>query len=200
MILWQSLRSSSMEASVIDGRQRCSWSGDDAQYVAYHDEEWGVPLHGEHAMFELLTLEGAQAGLSWLTILRKREGYRRLFAHFDPLKVARFTDKKIEQILLDPGIVRNRQKVTSVVGNARAIIRLQKEHRSLDDFLWEIGTGSGDPMMRAQAMSKRLGSEDFRFVGPTICLSFLQASGMVNDHAKDCFRYSQLIETRSEQS
>ena len=160
--------------------------------MEYHDTEWGVPLHGEHALFELLTLEGAQAGLSWLTILRRREGYRRVFAQFDPVKVARFSDKKIEKILLDPGIVRNRQKVASVVGNARAIIRIQEEHSSLDGFLWEIGTQPGDAMVRARAMSKRLSSEGLKFVGPTICLSFMQASGMVNDHARSCYRYSQL--------
>jgi DNA-3-methyladenine glycosylase I len=182
-----------MGASLNDGLQRCSWCGVDAQYVEYHDTEWGVPLHGDQALFELLTLEGAQAGLSWLTILRRREGYRRVFAQFDPVKVARFSDKKIEQILLDPGIVRNRQKVVSVVGNARAIVRLQAEHGSLDSLLWEIATEPGDALVRARVMSKRLSSESFKFVGPTICLSTMQAGGMVNDHARNCYRYSQLV-------
>jgi DNA-3-methyladenine glycosylase I len=183
-----------------DGRQRCSWCGDDAQYVAYHDTEWGVPLHGDHALFELLTLEGAQAGLSWLTILRRREGYRRAFAEFDPQRVARFSDRKVEQLLLDPGIVRNRQKVASVVGNAQAIVRIQHEHRSLDDLLWAIGTEPVDAMVRARAMSKRLVSEGFKFVGPTICLSFMQASGMVNDHSRSCFRYAQLADAQAGRS
>ncbi|MFI5035754.1 MAG: DNA-3-methyladenine glycosylase I [Acidimicrobiales bacterium] len=189
-----------MGATETDGRQRCSWCGDDPEYVAYHDTEWGVPLHGDHALFELLTLEGAQAGLSWLTVLRRREGYRRVFAQFDPLKVARFTDKKIEEAMSDPGIVRNRQKVTSVVGNARAIIQIQEEHGSLDGFLWEIGTGSGDVLTRARAVSKRLGTAGFKFVGPTICLSFMQASGMVNDHARSCFRYAELVGKQAEGS
>jgi DNA-3-methyladenine glycosylase I len=173
--------------------RRCSWCGDDDQYVAYHDTEWGVPQHDDQCLFELLTLEGAQAGLSWLTILRRREGYRRVFAQFDPRKIARFSDEKIEQILLDPGIVRNRQKVTSVVNNARLIIGLQETHRSLDEFLWAIGTESGDATTSAREMSKRLGREGFKFVGPTICLSFMQASGMVNDHETTCYRYAELL-------
>ena len=187
-----SLRCTPVGVSVSDGRNRCTRCGDDPQYVAYHDVEWGVPLHGDPALFELLTLEGAQAGLSWLTILRRREGYRRVFADFDPIKVARFSDKKMERILTDPGIVRNRQKVESVVGNAQAILRIQKERRSLDDFLWGLGIGPGNAPTRAGTMSKRLRTEGFRFVGPTICLSFMQASGMVNDHDKNCFRYSEI--------
>jgi DNA-3-methyladenine glycosylase I len=189
-----------MGATVNDGRQRCSWCGDDAQYVAYHDTEWGVPTHGDHALFELLTLEGAQAGLSWLTILRRREGYRRVFAKFDPLKVAHFSDKKIEEILLDPGVVRHRQKVASVVSNARAILRIQEQNRSLDDFLWEIGAEPGEATVRARTMSKRLGAEGLKFVGPTICLSFMQASGMINDHAIECFRYAELLEVQAGRS
>jgi len=169
---------------------------DDEQYVAYHDEEWGVPVHGDDIMFELLTLEGAQAGLSWLTILRRREGYRRVFAGFDPQKVARFSDKKIEKILLDPGVIRHRQKIVSVVGNARAIVKMQAQRESLDSLLWEMGTRPGDPRVNARSMSKRLSADGFKFVGPTICFSFMQASGMVNDHDTKCFRFSQLNKLR----
>ncbi len=186
------LRCTPMEVSVSDGRTRCAWCGDDPQYLAYHDVEWGVPLHGDPALFELLTLEGAQAGLSWLTILRRRDGYRRVFEGFDPTTVARFSQKKMERILTDPGIVRNRQKVASVVSNAQAILRIQKEHRSLDDFLWGLGSGPGDTLTRAGTMSKRLRTEGLRFVGPTICISFMQAGGMVNDHDKRCFRFSEI--------
>jgi DNA-3-methyladenine glycosylase I len=185
-----------MGAGEGDGRTRCSWCGVDPQYVTYHDTEWGVPQHGDDALFELLTLEGAQAGLSWLTILRRRDGYRRVFAQFDPATVARYSDETIEQCLLDPGIVRNRQKVSSVVTNARAILRIKDEHGSLDRFLWEISTGPGDAMTRARAMSKRLSAEGFKFVGPTICLSLMQASGMVNDHAEACFRHAELATMR----
>jgi DNA-3-methyladenine glycosylase I len=180
-----------------DGRRRCSWCGDDPDYVEYHDTEWGVPTRGDNALFELLTLEGAQAGLSWLTILRRREGYRRVFAGFDPHKVARFSEKKIESALSDPGIIRNRLKVVSAVTNARAIVRVQEEHGSLDEFLWSLGTGRGAAMTRARAMSKRLQSEGFKFVGPTICISFMQAGGMVNDHAKGCFRFAEIANSRS---
>jgi len=182
---------------VIAIRPRCRWCGDDEQYVAYHDTEWGVPQHDDHLLFELLTLEGAQAGLSWLTILRRREGYRRVFAQFDPRRVARFSDQRVERILNDPGIVRNRQKVTSVVGNARAILRVQEAHRSLDAFLWETGAAPGDPLVRARQMSKRLVAEGFKFVGPTICLSLMQAGGMVNDHSPSCFRYAELLGSKA---
>ena len=185
-----------MRVLVNDGRQRCAWCGDDAQYVAYHDTEWGVPVHGDEVLFELLTLEGAQAGLSWLTILRRRDGYRRAFAGFNPLKVARFSDEKVAQILLDPGVVRHRLKVESVVVNARAIVRIQR-HRTLDGLLWELGSAPGSGLERAKAMSKRLGAEGLKFVGPTICLSFMQASGMVNDHAESCFRYAELLDGQS---
>jgi DNA-3-methyladenine glycosylase I len=160
--------------------------------VAYHDSEWGVPVHGDHTLFELLTLEGAQAGLSWLTVLRRREGYRRVFAQFDPLVVAKFSDKKVERILLDPGIVRHRQKVNSVVTNARAIVKLANAEENLDSLLWRLGRESGDIAKDAKAMSTHLGLLGFKFVGPTICMSLIQASGMVNAHARECFRYSQL--------
>ncbi len=189
-----------MNAPTDDGRRRCTWSSGDELLQAYHDTEWGVPVHDDHALFELLTLEGAQAGLSWLTILRRRDGYRRVFSGFDPRVVARFSDAKIEKILLDPGVVRHRQKITSVVNNAQVILQVQKRHGSLDDFLWRMGAGSDEAPVRARKMSKTLSSEGFGFVGPTICLSFMQASGMTNDHAKECFRFSELSEFRGQTS
>jgi DNA-3-methyladenine glycosylase I len=181
---------------------RCSWAplGDPA-YLAYHDEEWGVPLHDGARLFEMLTLEGAQAGLSWSTILHKREGYRR--ANFDAAKVARFTPAKVERLLQDPSIVRNRLKVESTVANARATLVIHTEFGSLDTYLWgQIGgapvvnrwRGSDIPAETpvSRAMSKDLKRRGFRFVGPTVCYAFMQAIGMVNDHVTACFRYAQL--------
>jgi DNA-3-methyladenine glycosylase I len=185
--------------------KRCDWVPlNDPVYVAYHDDEWGMPLHDEHALFELLTLEGAQAGLSWSTILKKREGYRKAFAGFDPKKVARFDARKVERLLQDPGIVRNRLKVESTVANARAIPAVQEEFGSLDAYLW--GFVGGSPKQNrwrklaelpaetaeSKAMSKDLKRRGFRFVGPTICYAFMQAAGLVNDHTVDCYRYKQL--------
>jgi DNA-3-methyladenine glycosylase I len=185
--------------------QRCSWApvGDPA-YLAYHDEEWGVPSHDDCHLFEMLVLEGAQAGLSWSTILHKREGYRRAFAGFDPAKVARFTPVRIERLLADPGIVRNRLKVESAVDSANATLAVQREFGSLDAYLWTFvgGTpvvnswrGSSDIPAEtdvSRAMSKDLKRRGFRFVGPTICYAFMQATGMVNDHLTTCFRYAPL--------
>jgi DNA-3-methyladenine glycosylase I len=181
--------------------KRCEWVPDgDPLYIAYHDEEWGVPSHDERHLFEMLVLEGAQAGLSWSTILRKREGYRRAFAQFDVERVARFTLRDVERLLADPGIVRNRLKVESAVANARATIALA----SLGGLLWsfvggapivnrwrtlaEIPTESSE----SRAMSKELKRRGFRFVGPTICYSLMQACGLVNDHVMGCFRYRQV--------
>jgi DNA-3-methyladenine glycosylase I len=173
----------------------------DAAYVAYHDEEWGVPLHGEPELFELLTLEGAQAGLSWSTILRKREGYRAAFEGFDPQRVARFTDRDVERLLADPGIVRNRLKVESTVANARAVMELDG---GLDELLWSFVGGSpkvngfrtlGEipaETAESKAMSKELKRRGFRFVGPTVCYAFMQAAGLVNDHVVGCFRYTEV--------
>ena len=172
--------------------------------VAYHDEEWGVPSHDDRHLFELLTLEGAQAGLSWTTILRKREGYRNAFAAFDPEAVSRFSETDVERLLVDPGIVRNRAKVESTVSNARCVLAVQEEHGSLDAFLW--GLVDGAPIVNrrrslaelpaatveSKALSKELKRNGFRFVGPTTCHAFMQAVGMVNDHFVDCFRYEQL--------
>jgi DNA-3-methyladenine glycosylase I len=186
-------------------RQRCGWVPlDDELYAAYHDEEWGVPVHDDRLLFEMLTLEGAQAGLSWITVLRKRNNYRQLFDNFDPQVVAQYDDAKVEELLADPGIVRNRLKVTSTVDNARAVLAVQDEFGSLDAYLWEfVGgkpivpgwTSTGDVPAQTDesvAMSKALKKRGFRFVGPTICYAFMQATGMVNDHTVDCFRFADL--------
>lgn len=172
--------------------------------LAYHDGEWGVPSHDDTHLFELLTLEGAQAGLSWSTILRKREGYRRAFAGFDPEIVARFTPSHVEHLLDDPGIVRNRLKVESTVANAARLLAVQGEHGSLDAYLWRFVDGA--PVVGrwrslsdlpaetdlSRALSKDLKRLGFRFVGPTVCYAFMQAVGLVNDHTVDCFRFNEL--------
>jgi DNA-3-methyladenine glycosylase I len=176
----------------------------DPLYLAYHDEEWGVPSHDDRYLFEMLTLEGAQAGLSWSTILNKREGYRRAFAGFDPERVARFSPSKVERLLQDPGIVRNRAKVESTITNARATLAVRKELGSLDSYLWSFVGGSPIrnrwrslkeiPAQTAEsaAMSKDLKRSGFRFVGPTTCYAFMQAAGLVNDHEVGCFRHREL--------
>jgi DNA-3-methyladenine glycosylase I len=181
---------------------RCEWVPEgDPLYVAYHDDEWGVPLHGDRRLFELLTLEGAQAGLSWSTILRKREGYRAAFAGFEPEAVARFSARDMERLLADPGIVRNRLKVESTIANARAVLELDE---SLDELLWSFVGGSPKvnrwrtlaelpaETVESKAMSKELKRRGFRFVGPTVCYAFMQAAGLVNDHVVGCFRYRDL--------
>jgi DNA-3-methyladenine glycosylase I len=171
--------------------------------VAYHDDEWGVPHHDDRSLFELLTLEGAQAGLSWTTILRKREGYREAFASFDPVRVAKYTPARVDRLLLDPGIVRNRMKVEATVVNARAVLALQREFGTLDAFLWGL---VGEPLQHAfraladlpasteesKAMSRELKRRNFGFVGPTTTYAFMQAAGFVNDHATSCFRWPEL--------
>lgn len=184
---------------------RCPWSDRaDPLYLAYHDEEWGVPSHDDRHLFEMLVLEGAQAGLSWATILRKREGYRRLFAGFDPERVARFTPADVERLLADPAIVRNRAKVETAVGNARAVLEVRAAHGSFAAYLW--GLVDGAPIRNrwrslseipaetdeSRAMSKELKGRGFRFVGPTVCYAFMQAVGMVNDHLASCFRHPQV--------
>ena len=182
--------------------KRCSWADSSDSMRAYHDTEWGVPLHDDRALFEFLCLEGAQAGLSWSTVLNKRENYRRAFADFDIAKCARLTDRRIEALLGDAGIIRNRLKVTSVRDNARAALAVIDEHGSLDKYLW--GFVDGKPIKNARRgngdvpattpisdrMSKTLGKQGFRFVGSTICYAFMQATGMVDDHLVACFRYS----------
>jgi DNA-3-methyladenine glycosylase I len=181
---------------VSDGRPRCTWCVDDELYVRYHDQEWGVPVHDDRLLFEFLTLEGAQAGLSWYTVLQRRKGYRRAFANFDPAKVAKYSDKKIESILHDVGVIRNRQKIVSTTVNARAILDVQREHRSFDSYLWKLSAQTGDEHDVAKAMSKQLSRDGFKFVGPTICLSLMQAVGMVNDHARECFRFEEVQRLR----
>ena len=183
---------------------RCAWCGEDPLYRAYHDLEWGVPSHDERHLFEMLTLEGAQAGLSWITVLRKREDYRRAFEYFDPERVARFDEGRIAALLADPGIVRNRLKVRSTVTNARALLDLHDRGQSLDGVLWDFV--SGVPRQNARrslaelpartaesdAMSRSLKALGFTFVGSTICYALMQAVGLVNDHTTDCFRHAQL--------
>jgi DNA-3-methyladenine glycosylase I len=179
-----------------DGRSRCGWCGDDALYVRYHDLEWGVPVHDDWLLFEFLTLEGAQAGLSWYTVLQRRDGYRKAFSHFDPNVVAQYSDKTIAAILSDPSVIRNRQKIASTVNNARMVIEQQREHGSFDRYLWSLGTQEGDENIVAKAMSKQLARDGFKFVGPTICVSLMQATGMVNDHGKNCFRFREIEKLR----
>jgi DNA-3-methyladenine glycosylase I len=186
-----------------DGRTRCEWAN--GPWLApYHDTEWGVPTHDDRTHFEFLVLEGAQAGLSWLTILKRRDGYRKAFADFDPGKVARFTPKRIEKLLLDPGIIRNRAKVESTVRNARAFLAVQEEFGSFDEYIW--GFVDGRPKVNAwrrmgqlpattplsEKVSADLKKRGFGFVGPTVCYSHLQATGVINDHVVGCFRYAEL--------
>ena len=181
--------------------RRCAWAGADARMIAYHDEEWGVPVHDDRLLFEFLTLEGAQAGLSWRTILNKREAYRKAFAGFDPGRVARFDNRRVGRLMSNPGIVRNRLKIESTVSNARAFLEVQREHGSFDRYVWGfVGgkpktngwrRGSAIPARTKQSdtLSADLAKRGFRFVGSTICYAFMQATGLVNDHVRDCFRY-----------
>lgn len=180
---------------------RCEWAGGDPLYVIYHDEEWGVPVHDDRRLFEMLCLEGAQAGLAWITILRKRENYRMAFDNFDPVKVAGYADAQVAALLTDPGIVRNRLKVNAFIRNARAFLAVQAEFGSFDAYIWQFVNGA--PIVNhwrslrelpaqtpeAQAMSRDLKRRGFTFVGPTICYAFMQACGLVNDHIVDCFRH-----------
>jgi DNA-3-methyladenine glycosylase I len=185
--------------------KRCEWvSGADARMVDYHDREWGVPVHDDRQHFEFLVLEAAQAGLSWSTVLRKREGYRRAFSEFDPERVARYTDKRIEKLLLDPSIIRNRLKIAAAVKNARQFLAVQEEFGSFDAYAWRFV--DGEPVLnrrksskdvpatspQSDAFSKDLKSRGFSFVGSTVIYAHMQAIGMVNDHLVDCFRYSEV--------
>ena len=179
---------------------RCGWATSDPLYLAYHDEEWGVPVHDDRRLFEMLILEGAQAGLSWLTILKRREGYRRAFHEFDPEKIARFGEKDVARLLTDPGIIRNRAKVEATIKNAQAYLNLVEETGTLDAFLWQFV--GGKPKVNrwktlkeiqpetpeSKAMSKELKRRGFGFVGSTICYAFMQAVGMVDDHVATCFK------------
>ena len=188
--------------------QRCEWVPlDQPKYLAYHDEEWGVPSHDDRHLFEMLVLEGAQAGLSWSTILNKREGYRNAFADFDVAAVARFTPADVERLMLDAGIVRNRLKIESTVNNAQRVIEVQEQDGPLDAYLWSFV--GGNPIVaewkrlsdlpaetaESKAMSKDLKRRGFRFVGPTVCYAFMQSVGMANDHVIDCFRFRWILDS-----
>lgn len=182
-------------------KTRCGWCSSDAIYIEYHDKEWGQPLHDDRLLFEFLILEGAQAGLSWLTVLKKRQNYRQAFDHFDAQKVSGYNEKKIKELLDNPGIIRNRLKITSAISNAKAFLAVQKEFGSFDKYIWQFV--GGKPIKNhvphykklpssteiSDAMSKDLKKRGFNFVGSTICYAFMQATGMVNDHTTDCFRY-----------
>jgi DNA-3-methyladenine glycosylase I len=181
--------------------KRCGWATDDPLYVRYHDLEWGVPLHDDAKLFEMLLLEGVQAGLSWLTVLKRRENYRIAYDGFDPKKIAAWDSEKIEQLLADPGIIRNRLKIEAARGNARAFLQITAEFKSFDAFIWSFV--GGKPILNrwremgqipatspeSETMGKELKRRGFKFVGSTICYAFMQAVGMVNDHVTDCFRY-----------
>jgi len=183
---------------------RCWWSGKDPVYIAYHDEEWGIPVHDERMLFEFLCLEGQQAGLSWITVLKKRDHYRKCFKNFEIDKVARLTDKTIEKHLLDTGLIRNRLKLYSIRSNALAFKQVQKEFGSFDSYIWSFTGGSVLDGKRktaknvpattdiSDAMSKDLKKRGFKFIGSTICYAFMQAAGLVNDHTANCFRYKEL--------
>ena len=185
--------------------KRCGWCGTDPLYVKYHDEEWGIPVHDDTKHFEMIILDGAQAGLSWLIVLRKRENYRKAFDRFNPKKVAKYDEEKVEALLNNPGIIRNKLKVRSAVTNAQAFLKVQKEFGSFDKYIWQFVNGK--PIINkwksikelpatskeSDAMSKDLKKRGFKFVGSTICYAYMQAAGMVNDHVVSCFRYKRLI-------
>jgi DNA-3-methyladenine glycosylase I len=185
-------------------KRRCAWTNGDAAMIRYHDEEWGVPVHDDRRLFEFLILEGAQAGLSWATILRKRPAYRRAFDGFEPARVARFRASRVQKLLGDEGIVRNRAKIEATVTNARAFLAVRQEHGSVDAWIWRFVDGSPrqnawtSPRQvpaetdAARALSRELKARGFKFVGPTICYAFMQATGMVNDHTTDCFRWREV--------
>ena len=185
-------------------KKRCAWTGDDTLMIRYHDDEWGVPVHDDRILFEFLILEGAQAGLTWKTVLNKRENYRKAFHGFDPAIIARYDDEDIARLLSDPGIIRNRLKIMATILNARKFLEIQKEYGSFDAYIWQFV--GGKPVRnkvrtmeeipattaKSDAMSKDLRKRGFKFIGPTICYAFMQAVGMVNDHQVDCFRYVEI--------
>ena len=185
-------------------QSRCVWAGDSAVYQAYHDQEWGVPLHDDHALFEFLVLEGAQAGLSWITILKKRAAYRAAFDHFDAEQIARYDANKIESLLHNEAIVRNRLKIQAAITNAQKYLAVQDEFSSFDSFMWQFvdkvpiqnawceHSDIPAKTVESDRMSKELIQRGFKFVGPTICYAYMQATGMVNDHTTGCFRYREL--------
>jgi DNA-3-methyladenine glycosylase I len=187
-----------------NGKKRCPWPSDDPLMIAYHDREWGVPLHDDRKLFEFIVLDGAQAGLSWRTVLRKRENYRRAFHGFDPVVVARYAEKDVRRLLGDDRIIRNRSKIRAAITNAKMFREIQKEFGSFDAYIWQFV--GGKPVQHrfrrlaqipatsreADAMSRDLKNRGFKFVGSTICYAFMQAAGMVNDHLVDCFRYREV--------
>lgn len=193
----------SKELTNIDGKKRCWWCGDDPEYMAYHDTEWGVPIYDEIQLFELLILEGAQSGLSWITILRKRAGYREAFDQFNPAKIAKYDDEKIAHLLDNPGIVRNKLKVNATVTNAKSLLAMRAAGEDFSEFLWSFVDGkpvknqfteaSQVPASTdtSEAMSKALKKRGFKFVGATVCYAFMQSAGMVNDHLVGCYRYNE---------
>ena len=187
-----------------DSKKRCEWAGSDSLYLSYHDEEWGVPVHDDRRLFEMLILEGAQAGLSWITILKKRQHYREAFDGFNAKRISKYDEKKIAELLANEGIVRNRLKVRASVQNAKAFLAIQKEFGSFDNYVWQFVDGKPKvnkwktlkdlpaQTVESEAMSKDLRKRGCNFVGPTICYAFMQAVGMVNDHVVSCFRYKEV--------
>ena len=185
-------------------KPRCSWSATDPLYIKYHDTEWGVPLHNDRKLFEFLILDGAQAGLSWITILKKRQNYRKAFDHFDPHKIAGYDTRKVSELLSNGGIVRNKLKINAAIQNAVSFLAVQKEFGSFDDYIWRFVGGETiknewitlkeipAQTRESAAMSADLKKRGFKFVGPTICYAFMQAAGLVNDHVVDCFRYEEV--------
>jgi DNA-3-methyladenine glycosylase I len=191
-----------------DGKKRCAWPTDNLLMIEYHDREWGVPLHDDRKLFEFLVLDAVQAGLSWAIILKKRENFRRAFNNFDPERIARYTARDVQRLLANPGIVRNRLKITSAIKNAKQFLKIRDEFGSFDSYIWQF---TGGKMLvhryrrlsqlpaktrEAEAMSKDLKRRGFSFVGPTICYAFMQAAGMVNDHLVDCYRYQEVQEMK----
>lgn len=187
-----------------DNKIRCGWSTSEEIYVHYHDTEWGIPQYNDQKLFELICLEGAQAGLSWLTVLKKRENYRRLFDNFNPEKISKYDEKKFDELMADPGIIRNRLKIKSFIGNARAYLDIVSKNNSFSEYIWQFTDGK--PIRNnfkslselpaktgiSDVMSKKLKKDGFNFVGSTICYAFMQAAGMVNDHVAGCFRYEEI--------
>ena len=183
---------------------RCPWAKEDPLLIEYHDNEWGNPVHDDNLLFEFMILEGAQAGLSWITVLKKRKNYRKAFDNFDPAKIAHYNEEKIEELMNNTGIIRNRRKITAAIASAKAVLKIQEEQGSFDKYIWQFV--GGKPIqnkwkhtedlppftIESENMSKDLKKRGFKFVGPTICYAFMQAVGMVNDHVVDCFRHSEI--------
>ncbi len=186
-------------------KTRCEWAGTDPLYITYHDNEWGVPVHDDRKLFEMLILDGVQAGLSWITILKKRENYRKAYDNFDYRKIAKYDEQKAKELLANPGIVRNKRKIDASIQNAKAFLAVQEEFSSFDAYIWRFTGGKTKinawkslkelpaKTLESEAMSKDLVKRGFKFVGSTICYAFMQAAGMVNDHIVDCFRYHEIL-------